>query len=479
MYKVLIVDDEKLAREYLNAVIDWKAFNLEVVAMAKDGLEAIELMKIRKIDIMLMDIVMPTVDGIALAQYIRENDLSVQIVVISGIDSFEIARKTIKLNVKDYLLKPFEVVELENTLRNIVKELETEQIQIIKNIKQIAYDLIVKNDNPVIPNFCYDKLVNTYVGSCFIKQDFIKQGFFKLISNNPNSVIIYQEKNDFYNFLIIENGDELKKNIYDLFKNFSSIVLIEDNIFCSDIKSKAHFVIDKINDVILYRTTFRRLETMQLIDREYALNEIIDVEKLFFYVKTKNNNLAISLINDFIIKIKNLNLNSKSSYKLISDLYSYFETFSSNENKNKQWYEHKSWIEIKENFQKLVNVLIQNDNRETIPLTKQKALVNNVNKYIEEHLGDSTISNDSIAKEFNVASAYLRRTYKNITNNTITNYLIEKRCEKAKALLRKRCYIHSDIAFKVGYNDPAYFSKSFKKVTGMTPKEYELFSSNL
>ena len=108
MPKALIVEDEPLMREYLWRNLDrihnaWKA-----TACAKDGLEAIEILRHHAFDLVITDIRMPRCDGLELASYINDNCPGTAVVILSGHDEFEYARSALQKGVSDYLLKPLD-----------------------------------------------------------------------------------------------------------------------------------------------------------------------------------------------------------------------------------------------------------------------------------------------------------------------------------------------------------------------------------
>ena len=112
MYKVMLVDDEKLIIEGLKNIIDWKEVGLEVVETALNGKEAFDKFNENKIDIIITDINMPQVTGLELIKYIRDIDLNVKFVILTGYDEFNYAKEAIKYDVNNYILKPINEEEL-------------------------------------------------------------------------------------------------------------------------------------------------------------------------------------------------------------------------------------------------------------------------------------------------------------------------------------------------------------------------------
>ncbi|MGG6309466.1 response regulator transcription factor [Paenibacillus macerans] len=125
-WKVLIADDESIIREGIRDSVDWEGLRLAVAAEAEDGEEALELAVRHGIHILLVDLNMPIMDGIELMKRVREHLPDCKIVIITGHDEFTYAQKAIRLQVKDYILKPANPAQLEKVLRQVRGELEEE-----------------------------------------------------------------------------------------------------------------------------------------------------------------------------------------------------------------------------------------------------------------------------------------------------------------------------------------------------------------
>ncbi|MFW6035491.1 MAG: response regulator transcription factor [Halothermotrichaceae bacterium] len=130
MYKVMIVDDEPNIRNGLRYIIDWEEYNFTVTSIAKNGRGAIEKMESNYPDLIITDIKMPVLKGLGLIQYVREtlNDQNMSFIVLSGYDDFNYAKKAIKYNVNNYMLKPIDEDELIDTLKKIDNKLSKDNI---------------------------------------------------------------------------------------------------------------------------------------------------------------------------------------------------------------------------------------------------------------------------------------------------------------------------------------------------------------
>lgn len=103
MIKVLIADDEYKICELINNLIQWEQFNMKVVGIALDGLDAITFLENNEVDVIITDIRMPGYDGLDLIQKGKECNPDISFIIISGYSQFEYAQKAVRLGVIDYL----------------------------------------------------------------------------------------------------------------------------------------------------------------------------------------------------------------------------------------------------------------------------------------------------------------------------------------------------------------------------------------
>lgn len=133
LYRIILVDDEEEVRKSIIRKIDWTAVGFAVVGDAENGEDALEKIENLEPDVVLTDIRMPYMDGLTLAERIRQKYPSMKIVIFSGYDDFEYAKQAIKLNVTEYILKPVNVEELTTILKRIKTNLD-EEIEQKRNV---------------------------------------------------------------------------------------------------------------------------------------------------------------------------------------------------------------------------------------------------------------------------------------------------------------------------------------------------------
>ena len=141
LYRIILVDDEEEVRQSIIRKINWTEAGFKVVGDAENGEDALEKVEALEPDLILTDIRMPYMDGLTLAERVRQKYPSIKIVIFSGYDDFEYAKQAIKLNVTEYILKPVNVEELTAILKRIKANLD-EEIEQKRNVNLLRENYI-------------------------------------------------------------------------------------------------------------------------------------------------------------------------------------------------------------------------------------------------------------------------------------------------------------------------------------------------
>ncbi|MBE5675838.1 response regulator transcription factor [Staphylococcus sp. SS87] len=125
MFKVVICDDERIIREGLKQMIPWGEYHFNTIYTAKDGVEALSLIRQHQPDLVITDIRMPRKNGVDLLNDIGH--LNCNVIILSSYDDFEYMKAGIQHHVLDYLLKPVDHAQLEGILKRLVRMLLEQQ----------------------------------------------------------------------------------------------------------------------------------------------------------------------------------------------------------------------------------------------------------------------------------------------------------------------------------------------------------------
>lgn len=127
MWKVMIVDDEKLICKLVQALVEWDKLGMQMAAQAENAIQALDMLQQYRPDILITDIRMPGMDGLELIKNAKKICPELEIIIISGYAHFEYARNALSLGVGNYLLKPIKQDELNETLRKIGERLDAKK----------------------------------------------------------------------------------------------------------------------------------------------------------------------------------------------------------------------------------------------------------------------------------------------------------------------------------------------------------------
>lgn len=129
MWKIVIADDEPKIRQGLKELVESFGLPLKVCGEAKNGLEALRLIKEERPDIALVDICMPKLNGLQLLERIREIHPECRTIIVSGYNEFTYAKEAMTLGVRNYILKPIEEEELYEAVNSLIEELDRERVR--------------------------------------------------------------------------------------------------------------------------------------------------------------------------------------------------------------------------------------------------------------------------------------------------------------------------------------------------------------
>lgn len=198
MYKLMIVEDEYLVRQGLSSLLDFEKLNMEVLAEAENGVEAWELFQKEQADILLTDINMPLMNGLRLAQLVKEHYPDTHIVFLTGYDEFDYALSAVKLGADDYLLKPFSKADVEEMLLKVRDKLDREEK------RQQIHDLLQKREESSLAQLIQERLADQDLSLKSLAQD---MGF----SPSHLSVVLKKELGiPFQDYLIQERMKKAK-----------------------------------------------------------------------------------------------------------------------------------------------------------------------------------------------------------------------------------------------------------------------------
>lgn len=149
--KIIVVEDEFRSRNGIVNLLKKTKEEYEVVAVAEDGYEGMDLVRQLKPDVVITDIQMPKISGLEMIENLRNSGIGCRFVILSGYADFKYAQAGIKLGVVDYLLKPITYHNLAEVMERVEKDIameinkkkRTEKVIPDKKVEESAYSLLV------------------------------------------------------------------------------------------------------------------------------------------------------------------------------------------------------------------------------------------------------------------------------------------------------------------------------------------------
>lgn len=544
MYKLLLVDDEEDVREGVVREVDWAAIGFEVIEKAENGREALELVERLLPDVVVTDIQMPFMNGLQLAEAVRERFPTIKLIILTGHDEFEYAQRAIKLHIDEYVLKPFSAQELIHALLKVKGHIQEEvehrkNVQLLmehyrKSMPVLKENFLAALMNRKLPreevyekaaNYGIELTGNSYVvavmsidGVLIPEEALENRGelsksvslqysedqalkYFALLNiteeiADKRSLGLVFMHNDQVVVLAMRESKEREAALQETMKVLEEIRLNVEKYLKLTLTVGIGTVMQDVakisysyEDAVLaldYRLILgnnriisiddvekRSIEKIRFDDvKEHALTRCIKVgtnveiretiDELFHGIEgagsVKDYQIYLLEILTCILKAaKDSNLNVDEVFGDNFIPFTEINKFTSLE-------EAKHWLA--ELCLSMMNH-IATDRQSTY-----KNLVEMAKEYTKAHYHEGDITINKVCGHLHISAGYFSSIFKKETKMTFVNYLNHIRMEAAKELLRSTDMKALEIAEKVGYADANYFSFSFRKNVGVSPKEY-------
>ncbi|GHI01071.1 response regulator transcription factor [Neobacillus kokaensis] len=496
MYNVLLVDDEQFIRERIKGCLNWDELGFSIIGEAENGEKALHFIRNNPIDLAIIDINMPLMDGLELAGLLHEQQKGLQIVFLTGYDKFEYAQKAIQLGVFDYILKPVRSEDLAEMLQKFKEKKEKENAASValdqKEMKSyIVYQLL----NGPVTNMmvqAYQELFSAVAGepACFL-----------LIS--PDVEVEENLQTQIVNFVL----QSFPRPIYHLGVNhqlFSSYLIRANDIDRAQsmlFALKKHFQLSfsigagpRMDNLLMFGEAFQKAKFAlhnrltkgtgkiyhYLQEKDESHSAILEkIEKLSVLVKSGNEEMAQKELAEIIHLCQQNKLSSAKFFLLTRELITSINKGIHDFQLKKDYFTELNQFDrfteqfrtIKELKTFFSNLLIEAISISRQTLLELKSLSLQAITFMESQYQDCEIGLNSIAEYLHVNPSYLSRIFKKETGITVIEYLTKIRMENARKLLMNGCKNIQFVSEMTGYNDPHYFSRCFKKYYKVPPSK--------
>ncbi|MBP1044315.1 response regulator [Vagococcus sp. BWB3-3] len=462
LIRVILVDDEEYLLKGLKNIIPWQELGFVISGVFSSGEEALLFLANQTVDVVITDIIMPTMTGIELTKIISTRYPQVTTLVLSSSNEFEHVKEALRSGAKDYILKPtvnhFSMKEfLEKNIPDSLA-LQTKQPATVLN----AEDFSVINALPFSRAFFY--------GILLLKQaDFPIHGIVQQIQQHNQLTNCHLFTQDNSHLLIINTDEELelrtlidelseKAIIFPLTTTIEDILPALDQL--TNLKTEWQFYQNQ--EVLLWDYAWNDHTLDGMTKKNSTLQKYIQHKQWDSFEKWFNIYFVQSpffIPREDIISIY-LNLALSLYQQAASDGQTLAETKIS---LLKSITGKKSLAELNQEISDILTFIQRS--KESSDIDRQ------ILDYIQDNYHLKINLND-VAEHFHFNYNYLSNYFTSVIGTNFSDYINRIRIEKAKELLRQEKESINDIAEEIGFSDVGYFSKVFKKAVGLTPSKY-------
>lgn len=533
MLRVFLVEDETIIRETLRDTVPWAQCGYTFVGEAGDGEMALPLIQQTKPDVLITDIRMPFMDGLALSKLVLQEFPQMKVIILSGFDDFEYAQKAIGLGVERYLLKPITKSTLMTVLEEVREKIRGERAQqnYLAQFHQEAQEYEQYARRRFLERIVAGQLSvqEIYEQAEKLDLDLRAQAYdIALVSAMPESGNVAETYS--------EPGARIRDGLVAHFLKHPEYILFRWNLTSyavlllggqEEMEAIIRRCVGKVQELyqtygpelnwyVAVGTPTRRLSALpgcfEEVSRLWAYRHILPEQHILsadtvsLLTGTGSDHdlsgLDMTKVNPAVFSgvLQSASAQEVSSFvdEYIHSLEDALESkpfcqylmlsarFTATQFAEALGIGQKEFLSAL-NCLNMVGQQISTDDlkrylsdillraielRDNVAGSQYRGQLKQAVRYIDEHYQSEDISLNRVAKEVNISPNYLSAVFSQEMGTTFVEYLTAKRMEKARELLRTSDLRSGEIAVAVGYKDSHYFSFLFKKTQGCTPRDY-------
>ena len=514
MLKALLVDDERLSLLMMKGIIDWGSFGIEIADTALDGMEALDKFRQLSPGLIITDIRMPRLNGLEFVKKVREINDQAEILLISAYADFGYVKEAISLGCANYLLKPIDETELQKTLQAIVSKIASRDIsrrlvdrseamkkrQILREYMKTGFRSVkaleLLKDMGAPPMALMDvklkhETINEYSGVKSIaagQMGYIQESLEEIAAKCCRSLAFELDNYSFTILMATADINSLHNTAQDILVFMKGELGLHAMACISRVANQAEDL------PVLYAQTLKLAKYGQFLRGTdvlgYGLNCSEDeVEQLSFAEHLKDLELALT------------QRNAGESSRILREVLDEAVRLGPTELGKVYDFCFEAVLKAKSllkaagddpDYSRLMDITYQqvaaNDSMDALlsfmtnmfsavcrvekgEKGKYSRLVESSITFLNKHYARN-ISLEEICTYLSVSRNYFSSLFKRDTGISLWAYLTAIRMGKARELLRETDLRSHEIAYAVGYDNPSYFSKLFKKLHNQTPNEY-------
>lgn len=518
--RVLLVDDEKLERVLIRNGFDWENNGFEIIGEAGSGEEALAYMVHRKPQLVVTDISMPHMDGLELAQKILEKSPNCHIIIVTGYREFDYARRAVKIGVEDFLLKPVNISEIADLAEKIKEKINLEEKQ-ERAVEELKASILADQD--IVMESFFQRLVEERILEEEAKRKLMLYNCESLmkgcicfnvkIKEGNSNIGFSKTHKDLIEFL---KKKELKNALY--FTHYmQSILLYFMETDYESAQKQMKILLNQINETLGIVATIgmsecnkgfkgiahafeqskkalsvsvflgrNRLVTYKEYEEVMNKSEItyeLDWENFLFSVSNALVDKVKAYINEYVGLIQASKVTDMEYLRLMTmdmitragtTLHKYGISLTDLIGEEKLYKKVRNINTIEEitiYLEKALDIIMSY--HESKKLKQGNKVVEEAIAFIDDNLFNPELSLRLVASKIYSNESYLSRVFKKEKGMSLIEYILKKRIDESVHLLNTTDLKVYEIADKVGFRDPHYFSICFKKLTKVTVKEFK------
>lgn len=537
MIRVFLVEDEIAMREGIKHRIRWRENGIDFCGDAGDGELAWPQILEKKPDIVITDIKMPFMDGLQLSKLIKRELPDTRIIILSGYDEFEYAQEAIKIGVTDYILKPIMPEDMLNRIRKLAEEIEAEKkqnearmdwmVEETRERREINTRKLFKalaaggSSTEQILKLCESLQLRIAAASYQFLLLSIRRTEGELDAEYATSIAnalhtiadlyegcyLFEHGIDSYAILIFGNStEELDARREKILDHAAGSIKATAGVhyFISVSRpvrrlSELHRAYREANRAFAYRYF---TQPDQIVSADDTMPVLPDLDKKLIntdnvlqndslrtlweqFLCTGSAEEAETFVDGVFSSIGDQNLKSIVFLNyILMDIYFTMGRFLKKIGQEPKEADEKCGdinrmladMQTMDDARRYLTAYLQEvlRIRDGSTSSRNSRLLQDAVAYIDENYTDCELSLSSAAKVAGLSPNRFSSYFSQEMGMTFIEYLIRKRIEKAKELLMTSDLRSSEIAYTVGYRDPHYFSATFKRMTGISPREYRM-----
>lgn len=489
-FKILIADDEYWTREKLRTMIDWESYGLTLLEPAQDGEEVLARIEKERPEILITDINMPFLSGVDLLREIQKKYPDIITFVISGYDDFEYVKESFLAGSINYLVKPVSRIDLVNALvkaLDIMAQRNNEKQEFLKASSLIQdrefSQLLEQKEMPLTP----DITMNSKVDFTGAKLMLVK------IHDMADLAVHFQYDMNLLSFQLKRMIKELQQQenmvIFNYIYRSNEFILIseEESRELVAMAKKLNMELRRITSspvsVVINEQTCSMDNIYQAYVQTVALlmTRTYIPESMVLCSRQKETEAETEQVRSRISEAQMKELHTlwkTGNKKAIREMI--FENIGIRECSKQNW----QYLEVKQTMRRIVNTWEEYiiGNQEKQKSVDYEGMVEAADKGVEKldaaYLCEILDEMIELAEKYHVENSYFSRIFRREMGENLIHYLSRTRIEKAQEHMRRGNTNLTEIAFMVGYDDYTYFNKVFRKITGVSLREYRQSMEN-